>query len=245
MSASAGYATRAGTYAAEVDAGLAAPQLLGDLLHPGMVVAEVPSGVGHYVHAYAEAGCRTVLVDASAEMLTAAADNTAGLPDLRFVHARLETLTPHKLLVDLAVMPNGGVNQLAHDLPLSDVFRSLAGLLVPGGRVLVQALLGEPVEKCGFYEPLRGSTWFTDRRIPDAAGGTLVRRRRQRRHGDLVDVDFTLHRGNALVYEHTVSLRLLDRACVTEAAAVAGLAVAAYRAGLGQLTEVVLAGAPS
>ncbi|MFG1872075.1 class I SAM-dependent methyltransferase [Micromonospora arborensis] len=245
MSASTGYATRAGTYAAEVAAGLAAPQLLGDLLRPGMVVAEVPSGAGHYVGAYAEAGCRTVLVDASAEMLTASADNTTGLPDVRFVHARLESLGAHELLVDLAVMPNGALNQLTHDLPLSDVFRSLAGVLAPGGRVLVQALLGEPVEKCGFYEPLRGSSWFTDRRIPDAAGGTLVRRRRQRRHGDLVDVDFMLRRDGVLVYEHTVALRLLDRTSVTEAAALAGLTVATYRPGLGQLTEVVLAGAPS
>jgi hypothetical protein len=149
------------------------------------------------------------------------------------------------VLADLIVVPNGALNQLAHDLPLSDIFRPLAGVLGPEGRILVQALLGEPVEACGFYEPLRGGAWFTDRRIPNPSGETLVRRRRQRRHSDLVGIDFTLHRDDTLIYEHTVALRLLNRASITQAAAAAGLTVATYRPGLGRMTEVILAGAPA
>jgi hypothetical protein len=223
-----------------VASGLTAPYLLDGLLRPGMVVAEVPSGTGHYLHAYAAAGCRCVLVDADADMLAAAADNAAGIPHVRLLHARLEELTGAQLLVDLVVVPNGALNQLAHDLPLTHVFRALADIVGEGSRLLVQALLGEPGEACGFYEPLRGTFWFTDRRITDPAGGTLLRRRRQRQHDDGVSIDFTLHRDDTLVYEHTVSLRLLDRAVVTTAATATGLTVTTYRPGLGRLTEVVL-----
>lgn len=240
MNSAAGYAARAATYAAEVAAGLTTPHLLKRLLSPGMTVAEIPSGAGHYPRVYADAGCTTMLIDASAEILDAAAVNTAGVPNVRRLHARLETLTADVVLADLIVVPNGALNQLAHDLPLPEIFRSLVGVLAPEGRILVQALLGEPGEACGFYEPLRGGSWFTDRRIPDPSGGTLVRRRRQNRHDDLVGIDFTLHRDDTQIYEHTVALLLLDRPSITQAAAVAGLTVATYRPGLGQLTEVVL-----
>jgi len=111
---------------------------------------------------YADAGCTALLIDASAEMRDAAAVNAAGLPNVRCLQSRLETLTADVVLADLIVVPNGALNQLAHDLPLLDVFRPLAGVLTPGCRILVQALLGEPVEACGFYEPLRGGSTGQD-----------------------------------------------------------------------------------
>ncbi|MFI2664175.1 class I SAM-dependent methyltransferase [Micromonospora carbonacea] len=242
-SAETEYAVRARSYAAEVAAGLTAPRMLDHLLRPGTTVAEIPSGTGHFVRRYAEAGCATLLIDASAQILAAAERNVAGIPHVTLLRARVEDLPTGHPPVDLAVIPNGALNQLAHDLPLPDILRAVAGMLAPGGRILVQALLGEPTERCGFYEPQASGSWFVDRRIPDPAGGALVRRRRQRRHGNHLSIDFALtrDRDGAVVYRHTVVMRMLDRADVTDAAATVGLTVAAWRAGLGQLSEVVLA----
>lgn len=58
--AESGYEERAAAYAAEI-ASLAPPRLLDGLLHPGTTVAEMPSGTGHFLRAYAAAGARTVL----------------------------------------------------------------------------------------------------------------------------------------------------------------------------------------
>jgi len=102
-----GYAARAATYAAEVTVGLTAPQLLGHLLRPGMIAAEIPSGAGHYPRVYADAGCPALLIDASAEMRDAAAVNATGLPNVRCLQSRLETLTADVVLADLIVVPNG------------------------------------------------------------------------------------------------------------------------------------------
>jgi hypothetical protein len=71
MTGKTGYGRRAAYSAAEISR-VPVPALLTGLLRPGMTVAEMPSGTGHFLPAYSAAGTRITLVDACPQTLAAA-----------------------------------------------------------------------------------------------------------------------------------------------------------------------------
>ncbi|WP_329431071.1 class I SAM-dependent methyltransferase (plasmid) [Streptosporangium sp. NBC_01495] len=176
MSGVCGYEQRAVSYAAEI-AQLAAPRLLNGLLCPGMTVAEVPSGTGHFLSRYGAARVEVVLVDASPAMLAAARPAVPG-QTLRTVCCRIEDLDPAQTgPVDLVVVANAALNQLAAGPgPAAAVLAAAARLLAPGGLLLAQVLLadGDRVDGCGFYDPaLPDGQPILDRRIRQDDGREL------------------------------------------------------------------------
>ncbi|MFF4991500.1 methyltransferase domain-containing protein [Streptosporangium saharense] len=219
-----GYEQRAASYAAEISA-VVPPRLLNGLLRSGMTVAEAPSGTGHFLRGYASADAEVVLIDADAAMLAAARPAVRG-QRLRTVCCRIEDLDAAQTgrPVDLVVMPNAALNQLATGPGLAAVLAGLVRILAPGGLLLAQILLVTDSRGCGFYDPnLSDGRWRVDRRIRGDDGRELTRMRRQDQRGGRVRIDFALTRGGESVYDHQVELRLLTAAAVENAATAAGL----------------------
>ncbi|MFI7131321.1 class I SAM-dependent methyltransferase [Nonomuraea sp. NPDC050153] len=220
-----GYEERAATYAAEI-ASLAPPRLLDGLLHTGTTVAEMPSGTGHFLRAYAAAGARcTVLVDSNRAMLATARPAVRG-QHLHTVCSPIQNVQQAQTgPVGLVVIPNGALNQLAADLGCEGVLAGMSRVLAPGGLLLAQ--LVDEVGGCGFYDPrLPDGKWTIDRRMRGLHGEELVRMRRQRRHGDLVSIDLTLTAATGSVrYDHQVRIRLLGADGLRELLAAARLEV--------------------
>lgn len=84
MTAVSGYAARAARYAAEI-ADVPGPMLLDGLLRSGLRVAEMPSGTGHFLPAYAIASAEVTLARILepgglllVQVLRTASDGTAG-----------------------------------------------------------------------------------------------------------------------------------------------------------------------
>jgi SAM-dependent methyltransferase len=242
-----GYAARAACYTAEI-AGVVPPERLGSLLRPGLRVAEMPSGPGHFLPAYAAAGAEVVLIDACADMLTAAQRRTAGqqVSSLRTICCRIEDLPAGTGPADVVVIPNAALNQLAASTGPAELIAAAARLLVPGGVLLAQVLRVADDGRagpCGFYDPaLADGTWIADREFTGSDGLRVARRRQQHHGGTWLHIDFEFTRDGETLYDHRVDLRLLTNLQVQTAMADAGLTPAGTCPGADGLDVVLAAG---
>ena len=247
MTATTGYAARAERYADEI-ADVPMPDALHALLGPGVRVAELPSGSGHFLATYAASGASTTLIDASPDMLDAAIVHAAklGVPRPQTICRRAQDLVPEHGHVDLVVVTNGALNQLAAQMAPADVLTAARTILTPGGLLLAQILpppgTAAADRSCGFYDPTQtDGHWVPDRELRDETGRRLTRRRCQHHDGALVHIDFELTCDGETTprSRHSVELRLLTAREIYTAAAVAGLTVASMRPGTGGLHEIV------
>lgn len=225
-------------------AAVATPLLLNDLLNSANRVTEIPCGAGHFLADYARTGTTATLVDASPTMLAAAVEqaSAAGLcvaPTCAYWQEM--TLPPD---VDLVVVPNGALNQLACQTPIADLLVRLRESLSPGARVLAQVActhLGG-VDTGTFYDPSSPhDVWLADRPLdltPTAA--PVLRLRRQHRSGDRLRIEFDYRDpSNARLLVTTVELVLFSTTTVTDAFTRAGFVDVRLLRGAGQPSEVV------
>lgn len=157
------------------------PRLLDRALAGTGHVAELPCGAGHFLTRYADAGVRVWLGDASQHMLNAATDHArhAGVRELVVGRHFLHDL-PRLAKVDLVVVPNGALNQLAAQMPLEEVFAHLRRVVPPAARLLLQYLIRPGTAKCSFYDPaLADDRWVADHRFYGPHGQEIIRHRRQ------------------------------------------------------------------
>jgi SAM-dependent methyltransferase len=234
------YAARARRYAAEIS-NVPKPETLTGLLRPGLRVAEVPSATGHFLTAYRAARAEVVLIDACPAMLQAARQHAATLgAEPGLVCSPIQDLTPDVGPFDMVVMPNAALNQLAAGTSLAELFAAAARLLRRGGLLLAQVLNPANDSPCSFYDPhLSDGTWHVDRQFADESGQPLTRRRRQHHGGAEVRIDFELHRSGGALYQHDVTLRLLDIAELRAELSTAGFTEATTRPGTGGLVELL------
>ncbi|AOS66064.1 class I SAM-dependent methyltransferase [Actinoalloteichus hymeniacidonis] len=224
------------------------PRLLRGLLRTGPHVAEIPCGTGHFVTEYAQAGATVTLVDACPEMLAAAVEHAvnAGVPAERTVLAvayvhELEFLSE----VELVVMPNAALNQLACQSSLTDMLTALRQALRPGVEVLAQVACTHPdggVDSATFYDAARQHrVWLPDRWFdPAHAGGAALRRRRQHRDDARlrIEFDYVDPAGHSL-YATTVELALFSIQQLRNAFTTAGFVHVRFLPGQGGLSEVL------
>jgi Methyltransferase domain len=236
------YAARARHCAAEISAA-PQPDALAGLLRPGLRVAEMPSGTGHFLPAYQAAGADVILIDASRPMLHAARRRAARLTvQPRLLCSPIEDLTFQTGPFDLIVMPNGALNLLAARTPAAELLTAAARPLVLGGLLLAQIL--DPVgdTACGFYDPhLEDGAWHIDRQFNGDPGQVFTRRRRQHHGPPDIRIDFQLSDGVNLLYRHRLTLRLLSAGDIRSALATAGLTDVTIHSGAGGLTEILAA----
>jgi SAM-dependent methyltransferase len=240
MTSHAGYSERARYYAAEISL-VPQPALLAGLLRPGLEVAEMPSGTGHFLLAYSAARADVTLVDACPQMLAVAQAQAARREaSVTTVCGMIEDLPGQAGPFDLVVMPNGALNQLAAAGPPATLLTAVARLLAPGGRILAQVLV--PGAACGFYDPgLADGTWHRDRQFTSEDGRLVTRRRRQHHHGGGVAIDFEMSRDGQTVHRQQVALRLLAGKDMQAALAEAGLRAVDASSGFSSLAEILCA----
>lgn len=239
----AGYDQRAAFASAEAQH-TPVPDALPGLLTTSRRVAELPCAAGHYLEAYAAAGCQLTLVDANRDMLAAATSRAAliGIADGQYtaIAAYVQGLPP--LDVDLLVLPNAAVNQLGCQLDLSPLFCHLVQAVPAGTRLLAPILCtrGGSTDASAIYDPhAEHGQWFTDRTFTPPAGGALRRLRRQHRTTDTVRLDFDYRTVNdTTAGSATVTLRLFSPAEILAACQVAGLCNARLSVG-NRLTELI------
>ena len=222
------------------------PRWLSSLLTTSAHAAEIPCGTGHFLDDYLEAGVAVTLVDASPAMLAAAVehasetglDSTRTFPILSYV----EELRPLRD-VDLVVIPNAALNQLACQTPLTDLLASLRASLNGGASVLAQVACTHPPDKVDittFYDAAAPhGPWFTDRQFDPHAGGTAVRQRRQHRDKERLRIEFDYHdpTGTSL-HTTTVELSLFSSPQLIEAFHATGFTRVRVRPGHDTLSEV-------
>jgi SAM-dependent methyltransferase len=187
-----GYRQRARFAAAETRA-VPPPRLLRGLLRTATHVAELPCGAGHFLSAYAERTTDVTLVDACEDMLALAVDQALahGLPARRVTaHCALVQELSLPAGVDLVVMPNAALNQLASQFALSDLVAAVRDAVQDRVTVLAQVSCIQPnnsVDPSTFYDDRRPhGRWF-----PDAVlDGEVQRRRQQHRDGDELRIEF-------------------------------------------------------
>lgn len=232
-----GYATRARHYASEI-ADLPEPRLLRQLLRPGLRVAEVPSGTGHFLPAYADASSDVTLIDACADMLA-----EAHRQGLQTRCRRVQDLTPDTAAVDLAIVPNAAFNQLAAQSGPGELLTTISQILVPDGLILLQVLLRNrdgTVGACTFFDPaVADGTWLTDRRFRDTDRRLLVRHRRQYADGGRLRLDFQLADGTDVLFAHSVDLHLFTGSELEHELARARLTLVDTDVGTGGLAEIL------
>jgi SAM-dependent methyltransferase len=241
MTSRTGYARRASWYAAEISQ-VPESALLAGLLRPGLAVAEMPSGTGHFLPAYSSVGASITFVDACPHMLSAAQDQASqGGIAIATVCGMIEDLPGRTGPFSLIVMPNGALNQLAVAAPPGRLLTAVARLLVPDGLFLAQVLA--PDAACGFYDPeLADGDWHQDRQFPGDEGVPVSRRRRQHHEGDIVRIEFELRTpAGCLVHRQQVALKLMAIGEVHAVLAGAGLRVLQCGPGPGGLTEILCA----
>jgi SAM-dependent methyltransferase len=224
------------------------PRLLRGLLATATHVAELPCGAGHFLTDYGDAGLAVTLADANAAMLAQARAHArdAGLPPDRThtIHAYLQDLAVPEP-VDLVVVPNAALNQLACQAPLVEVLAWLRAGVRPGVEVLVQVACthsGGAVDTAGFYDPARQhGVWFADRWLdPAQAGGAVLRRRRQVRDGDRLRIEFDYRSAaDARLHATTVELALFSADVLAAAFTAAGFGHVRFLAGQGGLSEAL------
>jgi ubiquinone/menaquinone biosynthesis C-methylase UbiE len=240
MTGTPGYAARARHYAAEIS-DVPQPESLAELLRPGLRVAEMPSGTGHFLAAYTAADAEVVLIDACPTMLQAARHQAGRLgAQPRLLCSSVQDLTAQAGPFDLIVMPNAALNQLTADTAAADLLAAAARPLKPGGLLLAQVLDPAKGDAYGFYDPsVSDGAWHVDREFTDEAGQRLTRRRRQRHHHDLIGIDFELRRRSELLYHHHVTLRLPTTRDLQAALTIAGFTSVTARPGTGGLIELL------
>lgn len=243
MTGQAGYAGRASWYAAEISQ-VPEPALLAGLLRPGLAVAEMPSGTGHFLTAYSAARASITLVDACPQMLTVAqAQAVRTGTAVATVCGMIENLPRTTGPFSLIVMPNGALNQNAAAAPLGGLLTAVARLLAPDGLFLAQVL--PPDAACGFFDPeLADGNWHQDREFPGEDGGTVSRRRCQHHEGDIVRIEFELTSAGSLIHRQRVSLKPMAVGEIYAVLAGAGLRVLQCGPGTGGLTEILCAVQP-
>ncbi|MFE1102390.1 class I SAM-dependent methyltransferase [Nocardiopsis alba] len=174
------------------------PHLLFRALGDITTVVEFPAGPGHFLTAYARAGVRVRLIDASRPMLTAATHHArdVGVVELAIGCHFLEHLPD--LAEELVVVPNAALNQLAAQTPLTDVLAHLREAVRPGTRLLLQYLQVGPTshsEPGGrFYDPaLPDGHTSTDHTFTDPHNRRVRRHHRQYHTADRsqVRIEFT------------------------------------------------------
>lgn len=161
------------------------PGLLPRALGGVTAVVEFPAGPGHFLTAYARAGVRVRLIDASRPMLAAATGHArdAGVSELAVGCHFLEHL-PELVGEQLVVVPNAALNQLAAQTPLPDVLARLRGAVSPGTRLLVQYLTNDG-PGCGFYDPaLPDGRTILDHRFTAPDNRQVTRSRSQHHSAD-------------------------------------------------------------
>lgn len=219
-----GYAARARHYANEISQ-CAPPATLAGLLQPGLRVAEMPSGTGHFLPAYTAAAATIILVDSCDDMLRAARAHAIRLGTApEFVCSPIQNLTQQAGPFDLIVMPNAALNQLTADTGPTELLTATSRPLRPGGRLLAQVLDLTTGGACGFYDPgLADGSWQVDREFTDGDGQPVTRRRHQRADTPpLIDIGFELRAGAELLCRHHITLRLLSIAEMEAALTAAG-----------------------
>ncbi|WP_216892587.1 NAD(P)-dependent oxidoreductase [Nocardia alni] len=224
------------------------PVSLAALLTECRHVVELPCGSGYFLSDYAAADVAVTVVDANAAMLTEAVEHArgAGIPDTRLtvLHGLLEQVRlPGD--VDLLVVPNAALNQLACQYPLTELATILHGLARDDvGTELVAQILTTTAGECGassaFDPGLPDGQWVTDRRFePEHAGGALERRRCQSRHGNRVRVDLVyLADHGRQVHSASVALELFTPSGVLAAFTAAGFVSVRLESGAGGLAEL-------
>jgi SAM-dependent methyltransferase len=240
MTSQAGYARRVSWYAAEISS-VPVPTLLAGVLRPGLTVAEMPSGTGHFLPAYSCARASITLADACPQMLTVAqAQASKGDIAITTVCGMIEDLPGMTGPFGLIVMPNGALNQLAAAALPGKLFAAVARLLVPDGLFLIQVL--SPDTACGFYDPsLADGDWQEDRQFPGEDRVPVSRRRCQHHEGDIVRIEFELRSGGRMVHRQQVALKMMTARDVHAVLAGAGLRVLQYGPGSGGFTEILCA----
>jgi SAM-dependent methyltransferase len=224
------------------------PRLLRGLLDTATHVAEIPCGAGHFLAAYARAGAAVTLIDASTTMLTAAVEHAAD------AGLRVERTYPtvaywqdlaHLDDVDLVVVPNAALNQLASQTPVTALLTQLHAVLRPGTEVLAQMACTHPgggVDTATFYNPARqNGVWFADRWFePAQAGGAVLRRRRQHRVSNRLQIEFDYRDpADTSLHTTTVELALFSATRLTDAFTIAGFDHIRFLPGQAGLSEVL------
>ncbi|KAA2252658.1 hypothetical protein F0L68_34615 [Solihabitans fulvus] len=250
----AGYLDRVPFARAEA-AAVAKPRLLRGLLGRARHVAELPCAAGHFLDGYVDANVKVTLVDGNAAMLSAAVEHatTAGLPAER-THARVALVQELDALpaVDLVVIPNAALNQLACQNTLADLLAGIHAALRHGADLLAQVLCshsGAEPDASGFYDAARPhDVWFADRYLdPAEAAGSVLRRRCQRREAPnrlRIEFDYVDHRGASL-HTTAVHLKMFSAAELTDALTESGFDHVRFLPGHGGLSEILATAARS
>lgn len=246
-----GYDGRARFARHEADA-VSRPRLLRGLLRTTGRVAELPCGAGHFLADYAVAGVETTLIDGSGAMLAAAIEHGAELglsTDRIHTHIRYVQELGDLSDVDLVVMPNAALNQLACQTPPAELLATVHRALRCGVDFLAQVICTHPggrVDSTGFYDPARQhGGWFADRYLdPTRADGAVLRRRRQHRHHadgvGRVHVEFDyLDSGGASLHTSRAELRLFSAEELAAALTTAGFHHIRFLPGCGGLSEIL------
>ncbi len=226
------------------------PWMLRGLLDTAGHVAEIPCGAGHFLTEYAHARAAVTLVDACVDMLAAATARAheIGLEQVQSHQATVQELPP-LVDVDLVVLPNGALNQLAHQTPTERLLAGLCSVMRPAATMLVQVACTHPgggTDTSTFYEPHRQhGVWFADRWFqPTQAAGAVLRRRRQNRNNQQLRIEFDyLDSAGERLHTTEVGLVLLPAAQLAEAFTAAGFVHVRFLPGRGGLSEL-LATAP-
>ncbi|MGH3936930.1 MAG: methyltransferase domain-containing protein [Pseudonocardiaceae bacterium] len=229
-----GYEARARFARAETDM-VPSPRLLRGLLRTAEQVAEVPCGAGHFLADYAATGVETTLIDGNGAMLAAAIEHAAAVELLADrIHAHVGYLQQLGQLVDvdLVVMPNAALNQLASQTPPVELLTVICRALSPGVELLGQVACTHPgggVDTAGCYDPSR-------------AGGAVLRRRRQHHEVDgaqvRVEFDYVDPAGVSL-HATAVELRVFSADELAAIFTTAGFSHMRFLPGHGGLSEVL------
>src|SRR5262249_59177838 len=106
---------------------------------PGQVVADIGCGTGLYSRQMAAAGATVICADPSQAML----DQLPGDPALVPVRASAQDIAGHRVALPAQRLDPAVVKEAVHHIPASDrqaVLNGLAGLLAPGGRIVIAML---------------------------------------------------------------------------------------------------------
>ncbi|WP_063711395.1 class I SAM-dependent methyltransferase [Nocardia asiatica] len=223
------------------------PHGLAQLLATCRHLVEVPCGSGHFLSDYARADVSVTLADANAAMLKEAAEHAheVGIPESRLsvVQGLLNRLRlPDD--VDMVVVPNAALNQLAYQQPLTAVAAALhAAADRTGVQLLAQVAVttdAGPDTATRFFDPaVPDDDWVADRWFDPAVGGAVQRRRRQRRFGDRLRLEFAYLDGHGnTVHTTTTHIQLLTHTTLSAAFELAGFGEIRVRPGPGGLWEL-------
>jgi len=108
-------------------------------LQPGQVVADIGCGTGLYSRGLAAAGATVICADPSQAML----DQLPGSPALLPVRASAQDIAARRATLPADLMDVIVIKEAIHHVPASDraaVIGGLAGLLAPGGRIVIVML---------------------------------------------------------------------------------------------------------